>query len=47
MSRWLLTFLYWAAVLAVSLVLLVLLVMFFESRDQSWIGSLFDAFPRP
>jgi hypothetical protein len=26
---------YWAAVLAISLVLLVLLVSFFESRDQS------------
>lgn len=47
MSRWLLTFLYWAAVLAVSLVLLVLLVMFFESRDQSGIGTLVAAFPRP
>ncbi len=27
--------LYWAAVLAVSIVLLVLLVRFFESRDES------------
>jgi hypothetical protein len=43
MSRWLLTFLYWAAVLAVSVVLLVLLVTFFESRDQSGIGTLIVA----
>lgn len=40
MGRRLLTLLYWAAVLAVSLVLLVLLVMFFESRDQSGVGSI-------
>jgi hypothetical protein len=40
MGRWLLTLLYWAAVLAVSVVLLVLLVLFFESRDQSGIGGV-------
>ena len=28
-------FLYWLAVLAISLVLVVALILFFESRDQS------------
>ena len=31
--------LYWLAVLAVSIVLLVVLVMFFESRDESEIEN--------
>jgi hypothetical protein len=31
--------LYWAAVLAVSIVLLVALVLFFESRDSSNVDS--------
>ncbi len=31
--------LYWLAVLVVSLALLVALVLFFESRDQSEVGS--------
>jgi hypothetical protein len=31
---------YWAAVLAVSIVLLVLLVRFFESRDESSVGAV-------
>jgi hypothetical protein len=31
--------LYWAAVLAVSVVLLVLLVRFFESRDEGSVGA--------
>jgi hypothetical protein len=44
MSRWFLAFLYWAAVLAVSLVLLVLLVLFFESRDQSGISAVAPLF---
>lgn len=30
---------YWLAVLAVSIVLLVLLVQFFESRDDSEVGA--------
>ena len=34
-TRILLKVLYWAAVLAISLVLLVGLVLYFESRDQS------------
>jgi hypothetical protein len=38
----LLKILYWTAVLAVSVVLVVLLIRFFESRDQSQVenGSL-------
>jgi hypothetical protein len=32
--------LYWAAVLAVSIVLLVLLVRFFESRDEGSVGAM-------
>jgi hypothetical protein len=32
--------LYWAAVLAVSIVLLILLVRFFESRDESSVGAV-------
>jgi hypothetical protein len=40
MGRRLLTLAYWIAVLAVSLVLLVLLVLFFESRDQSGVDGL-------
>ena len=35
--------LYWLAVLAVSVVLLVLLMRFFESRDDSKIGAAADA----
>ncbi len=35
LRRWLLRLLYWLAVLAISLVLLVSLVLFFESRDES------------
>jgi hypothetical protein len=35
----LLKVLYWAAVLAVSIVLLVLLVRFFESRDESQVDQ--------
>ena len=35
MPRALLKVLYWLAVLAISLVLLVALVLFFEGRDQS------------
>ena len=35
MSRLLLKALYWLAVLAVSLALLVGLILFFESRDES------------
>jgi hypothetical protein len=31
---------YWAAVLAISLALVVALVMFFESRDQSQVGGV-------
>jgi hypothetical protein len=31
--------LYWLAVLAVSIVLLVLLIRFFESRDESEVGG--------
>jgi hypothetical protein len=40
--RVLLRILYWLAVLAISLVLLVALVLFFESRDESDVdnGSL-------
>lgn len=30
---------YWLAVLAVSIVLLILLVQFFESRDESDVGA--------
>ena len=37
--RVLLRILYWLAVLAVSIVLLILLVRFFESRDQSSVES--------
>lgn len=37
---------YWLAVLAISLVLLVLLVRFFESRDESEVqGSAVPALP--
>jgi hypothetical protein len=32
--------LYWAAVLAVSIVLLILLVRFFESRDESQVEGV-------
>jgi len=35
MGRVLVKILYWLAVLVVSFVLLVLLVLFFESRDES------------
>jgi hypothetical protein len=31
--------LYWLAVLAVSIVLVVLLILFFESRDQADVGA--------
>jgi hypothetical protein len=31
--------LYWAAVLAVSLAFVIVLILFFESRDQSGIGG--------
>jgi hypothetical protein len=44
MTRILLKVLYWAAVLAISLALLVGLVLYFESRDQS---SLEDSGVRP
>lgn len=37
--------LYWAAVLAVSIVLLVLLVRFFESRDESSVGAAVTTAP--
>ena len=40
--------LYWLAVLAISLVLLVVLVLFFESRDDSQLdGSRVPAAPAP
>ena len=35
MTPVLLKVLYWAAVLAVSIVLVIVLIMFFESRDKS------------
>jgi hypothetical protein len=38
-GRILLGILYWLAVLAISLVLLVALVLFFESRDSSNVDS--------
>jgi hypothetical protein len=38
-STILLKLLYWLAVLAVSLVLVVLLILFFESRDKSSLGE--------
>jgi hypothetical protein len=31
--------LYWAAVLAISIVLLIVLVLFFESRDSSQVDN--------
>ena len=31
--------LYWLAVLAVSIALLIVLVLFFESRDESRVGN--------
>jgi uncharacterized membrane protein YhaH (DUF805 family) len=37
--------LYWLVVLAVSVVLLVLLVSFFESRDESQIDAAVTAIP--
>jgi uncharacterized membrane protein YdfJ with MMPL/SSD domain len=37
--RWLGRFIYWLAVIAVSVALLILLVLFFESRDDSGIGT--------
>jgi hypothetical protein len=41
MGRVLVKILYWLAVLVVSFVLLVLLVLFFESRDESQVeGSI-------
>ena len=43
--RILLKTLYWLAVLAISLVLLVALVLFFESRDESNVDN--GALPRP
>jgi hypothetical protein len=39
MARILLKVLYWVAVLAVSLLLLFLLVRFFESRDDSQLNG--------
>jgi hypothetical protein len=35
MMRWVLKLLYWLAVLAISLALVIALILFFESRDQS------------
>ena len=37
-QRWGLRVLYWLAVLAVSLALLVVLILLIESRDQSSVG---------
>ena len=37
--RFLRTFLYWLAVVAVSVVLVVLLILFLESRDQADVGA--------
>lgn len=44
-GRVILKILYWLAVLAVSLVLLVLLVRFFESRDESQVDGAGRAVP--
>jgi hypothetical protein len=33
--HWVLKLLYWVAVLAISLALVIALILFFESRDQS------------
>ena len=38
-QRVILKILYWAAVLAVSIVVLVVLILLIESRDQSSVGS--------
>jgi hypothetical protein len=43
--RLLLRVLYWLAVLAVSIVLLILLVRFFESRDESQVEGPAAAAP--
>jgi hypothetical protein len=45
MGRILLKIAYWLAVLAVSLILLVLLVLFFESRDESQVDGGFAVPP--
>jgi hypothetical protein len=45
MTRALLRVLYWAAVLTISLVLLVLLVRFFEARDESEVEDGRSAVP--
>lgn len=46
-ARVILRIIYWLAVLAISLVLLILLVKFFESRDESDVGSRASAPPPP
>lgn len=38
-ARWLLRVLYWLAVLALSIALLIALVLFLESRDPTRVGS--------
>ncbi len=38
-TRWLLRVLYWLAVLALSIALLIALVLFLESRDPTRVGS--------
>jgi hypothetical protein len=37
--RFLRTLIYWLAVLAISVVLVVLLILFLESRDQADVGA--------
>lgn len=38
-ARWLLRVLYWLAVLALSIALLIALVLFLESRDPTRVGA--------
>jgi hypothetical protein len=37
--RFLRTLIYWLAVVAISVLLVVLLILFFESRDQADVGA--------